>query len=129
MNTMSDELAKSLSKENMKNMEALRGGLTSINKGIQTLNTELQKMDVEGQLNTTVSAVTGGLTSIQGSLLNSQTHMGELQTAIGTLKMQLLASGNDNIRSGRFLKEQQFIGSYTKSRYVKEQCQHTGRKF
>lgn len=74
-------------------MEALRGGLTSINKGIQTLNTELQKMDVEGQLNTTVSAVTGGLTSIQGSLLNSQTHMGELQTAIGTLKMQLLASG------------------------------------
>ena len=52
MNTMSDELAKSLSKENMKNMEALRGGLTSINKGIQTLNTELQKMDVEGQLNT-----------------------------------------------------------------------------
>lgn len=93
MNTMSDELAKSLSKENMKNMEALRGGLTSINKGIQTLNTELQKMDVEGQLNTTVSAVTGGLTSIQGSLLNSQTHMGELQTAIGTLKMQLLASG------------------------------------
>lgn len=93
MNTMSDELAKSLSKENMENIKALQGGLTSINTGIQTLNTQLQGMDVEGQLNTTVGTVKGGLTAMQGSLVNSQTHMGELQTAIGTLKMQLLASG------------------------------------
>ncbi|MGN0291483.1 MAG: YhgE/Pip domain-containing protein, partial [Lachnospiraceae bacterium] len=54
MKTMSGELSKSLSKENMKTMEQLENGLTAMNDGIQQLNTAVQGMNVGSQLTETV---------------------------------------------------------------------------
>lgn len=93
MNTMSGELAKSLSKENLATMDQLKGGLTSMNKGIQDMNTAVQGMDVAGQLTETVGAVEGGLTSIGGSLGSAQTNLGTLQKTLEGLGARLVGAG------------------------------------
>lgn len=93
MKTMSGELSKSLSKENMATMKQLQGGLTAMNSGIQELNTAVQGMDVASQLTETVGAVEGGLTSIGGNLTSAQTNLGSLSTAIAAVKAQMAADG------------------------------------
>ena len=95
MKTMSKELSKSLSKENMKTMEQLENGLTAMNDGIQQLNTSVQGMNVGSQLTETVGAVEGGLTSIGGSLGSAQTNLGTLQQTLTGLYTRLVNAGTN----------------------------------